>query len=595
MVPAPSALGAVLQEQAAVLRPMEDGARWHYRYRAFLGKGLELMEVGQRKASDGGLVEVMSQELPTRPLTAAVSVNAQGHVRASGSYRLTPAATPVAYDSFELRSPVRVNEQIVVLDQRIEQSGRDVDGDGKIDPADVAIWRTVVGNEPVTLTWLAEPMTAVRVDTTTVVRFQPSGGGAAQSTTTQVSTWYAPQVGIVREATAGSCCSFLLDNDRTLVGYAHGDAGIGYTPMFFAEDWPVPSADFAATLKLPAGLLLAEPRGLRLVDPYGRPMAFHAFPDVSLLGQTGGTTWAMRRVTVVTDGVRYDLHRLAADGKPEAAPYSSFDPLQLAPRSEEKQTPRFAWAEGSGVLWAYWFASRDVSGTGVGQRVAVVRRHDGQELVGGEIWIPLGSRGYADTLQAVAQPDGLLLSWRDGVDQHVARVAPDGRVSAAPVVDATTFMDGFTLFDDGTGPHALWWGYTTACSCNRTHGVRLDSNGAMLGVAYDVTSLLNASLPGLMDRSGGLNAQRMTGYKGNWVYAEPVHGVVYFDEQLQRYHLDVRLMKVGSGAPTSDMKATARMRIPDLRPMTAPIVFDKHSLILTTTDGLMIPVVIWHR
>jgi len=101
----------------------------------------------------------------------------------------------------ELRSPVRVNDQYTQYERADVPTGSDVDGDGKADTADVAVYSRVIGNESVGLPELARSVTAVKVETTALVRLKKSSNGATLPVRTLVQTqWYVAGVGVVRRS-----------------------------------------------------------------------------------------------------------------------------------------------------------------------------------------------------------------------------------------------------------------------------------------------------------------------------------------------------------------------------------------------------------
>lgn len=590
-VPAAGVLGATLHEQASLLRPMKDGARWLYRYQDFTGASPAQVEVKQTAGAAGVIRELTGQEADS---ALDLSVDAQGNVRFSASLQLSPTATPLKVDGIELRSPVRVNDLIVVLDRRIDQSGIDADRDGKIDPVDVAMWRVVVGNEAVTLPHRSEPLMAVRVDTTTVVRIVPTSGAAAQTSTQKLSSWYAPGLGLVREAEAGTA-GRPLDSDQTLLGFDGVDRGYGYTVTDTGLNWFMGRMPISSVLKLPAGVLLGVEGGLRLVDNFGRPKAMHLFDKGSLLVQTGSQAWVLGATPLGNDRTRYDLYRLDANGKPDATAYASFDPLDQVPLSIYIDRPRFAMSQGSPVFWVYWHDNRS---PGLTQDTAFVRRHNGSTWVGEPIQVPLGS-AFADWPAALALPDALLLTWVDrGSVQRTVRIGIDGSVSPQQLVNLAPSgaldAGSWSLFADGSGQWAFWWG-PTAGADNRPHGARLDANGRLAGTGTDAASLRAALLPSFQDLAGPLDPAQLGGFNGNWVYADVRFEPLYPDQTTPRNHLVARQIKPGGGAPSASMTTAATYHIPDVTMVGPPIVFDSHTLLLTGNGTVMAPVVIWHR
>ena len=99
--------------------------------------------------------------------------------------------------SVELRSPVQQNDQYIVFERNGFNFGEDVDGDGRSETADVAVFRRVVGLEDLNVRGVTFAGT-VRVDTMTRLRLIPTGGTAPATGEFIQSDWYAPGVGIVK-------------------------------------------------------------------------------------------------------------------------------------------------------------------------------------------------------------------------------------------------------------------------------------------------------------------------------------------------------------------------------------------------------------
>ena len=203
LVPAPGPLGAVLYADATVLRPLAAGSTWTYR-------GFDTASVGAtptvytdtvtQTTSGSGVAETNSNAFNQGSSPASTEYIQGGSVMSSATVQLTPNTAPMQLTAPELRSPVQQNDQYTVLEQHLADSGTDVDGDGKDDAADIAIYWVVQGVEDLALDSLPT-VHAVRVDLFLAVRYTLSSTGATTPTvvaSTQ-STWYAPGVGIVKQ------------------------------------------------------------------------------------------------------------------------------------------------------------------------------------------------------------------------------------------------------------------------------------------------------------------------------------------------------------------------------------------------------------
>jgi hypothetical protein len=195
LVPTAPALGATLFNDATVLRPLVAGASWQY-------AGI---------APDGGsYTNVITQTSASPGVTESGTNTFDGgpgsvHVAAVNGNIIQPDPIDANGDGIvdlanviELRSPVRVNDQIVAIDQRLSNMVPDVDGDGRAEALDLATYSRVIGTEEVDLNG-PPTQQAVRIDRITAARVVLSKDGQTLPTVTSTQTvWYAPSLGIVR-------------------------------------------------------------------------------------------------------------------------------------------------------------------------------------------------------------------------------------------------------------------------------------------------------------------------------------------------------------------------------------------------------------
>lgn len=613
LIPAAGAAGTVLRQQASVLRPLKAGSRWVYRRLDYTGATTEEVQVQQLAATTAGVVREVDSQDPDA--VSEARIDSDGHVRIATSLVLAPGAAPIAIDAPELRSPVRANEQFVIVDKRLAQSGIDSDRDGKADTVDIAIWRNVVGVQSVTLPNNTVPLDAVRVDTTTVLRITPSAGGAAVTTTHRLSTWYADGIGVIREAEAASNGARAWDTDETLLGYDGVTSGYGFVPNAATLDWAfeVPRA----ILKLTDGVLLSDLGGIRRLDPRGVSLGFYKFApnnqsaDVRALARLGTRNFAVNRYTDAPYGpYRYAIHDISAAGEPTQTSSISFDPFDLSSAvSVNSSDPRFAAFSGGKVLWVVF--ERAVPGkfpSDPDTSEFVVRRHNGNAWVGGETRLPVTDHLTSGSLSLQPMSDGLSLSWAafnaaSVTTQHSVRVDGDGLVAghARLVLPSASFgiEPFFTLIGDGDTAWALWNGPgAVSGSASVPHGLRLDAQAAAVGVGGDDASLRAATLAGLdgIATSPPVEQQLSAG-NGRWALASRNFGKAYPDDTLDRLWLDYRQLAPGAGAPSTEMTVVARYRIPDRSVVGTPIVFDTHTLLLTPSPlGTTIrATTVWHR
>jgi hypothetical protein len=195
LVPTAPVLGATLIDDATVLRPLVDGASWQYAGTA--PGSVAYTSAVTQAAAVSGVVETSSNTFND----GSSSV----HVTAINGSIVQPDPEDIDGDGIadlsnfiELRSPVRVNDQIVYFDKRIAGFVSDIDGDGRAEAFDLAAYSRVIGAEDVTLTGLPTQH-AVRVDHIIAGRVVLSKDGTVTPTVTSTqSIWYAPSRGIVR-------------------------------------------------------------------------------------------------------------------------------------------------------------------------------------------------------------------------------------------------------------------------------------------------------------------------------------------------------------------------------------------------------------
>ena len=195
LVPDAPALGATLAADATTLRPLVPGAVWQYAGTAPSGGTYD--NTITHTAASPGVTESGTNTFD--------SGEGSVHVVALNGQILQPDPQDADGDGVadisnfvELRSPVRVNDQIVAFDERIPGLVPDVDGDGQAEHFDLAIYSRVIGAEDVALEGLPTQH-AVRVDHIVIGRVVLSKDGTRlPSLSSTQSVWYAPSLGIVR-------------------------------------------------------------------------------------------------------------------------------------------------------------------------------------------------------------------------------------------------------------------------------------------------------------------------------------------------------------------------------------------------------------
>lgn len=194
LVPAAPTPGATLFSDAKVLRPMKAGARWEY---AGTADGAAYSNVVTQTSAAVGVTESGTNTLNMGSASVNVA-QVNGNIVQVDPVDFDGDGVPDISNLIELRSPVRQNEQFVVIDLRLPNALPDLDGDGRGEHLDIAVYNRVIGTEDVVLAGLPTQR-AVRVERTGLSRVVMSKDGQKLPTVTAIATtWYAPSVGIVR-------------------------------------------------------------------------------------------------------------------------------------------------------------------------------------------------------------------------------------------------------------------------------------------------------------------------------------------------------------------------------------------------------------
>jgi hypothetical protein len=604
-VPAAPTLGAVLYDQAAALRPLRAGARWSYRVADYTNGGRGIATVTQTAgATAGTFVEADSS---TGVNSSTISIDASGHVQMSTQLVLAAGAQPIAISGAELRTPVRANDQMVLFDQHVANSGIDADGDGRQDALALAIWRVVVGNESVSLPDLAGTMPALRVDTFVTARVTPSGGSAPQTATSQVSSWYAPGLGVVRTATAGTA-GRPLDGEELLLGYDGLTEGWGWMAKE-QPSWELGTVLDRPLMAIPLsdGVLVDGGVGFFRLDRNGRRLAYSNFsPNNTAPVRRGLVRYSGGVRTMAVEGERYVVWSIDESTGATGAGVT----VDLTENGRNVVSPDvlFYGDPGAPVMWARWERMYSLPGGGVSFEIVLRRLGDGG-MVGPEIRIPIDQT--STNVRTRPHSDGLIVTWLDyePTGDHTSRVVlvlNDGSVAAdrswvTPRSEGSDWPALNVLSHSSTA--WLVWGGPTATSAQAVvpHGLRLDAAANPVGMATDTTSLLAAGLNGL---TGAMASDgwwlRLSAVGNRWFAFARDFGQLFPDDPEQQTWIDYREFDVGSGAPSGSMQTRMALRIPAERELTIPpIVFSDRVLLLTedfSQSGLFIrPVVIWRR
>lgn len=230
-IPAAPTAGETLYADASVLRPLRDEALWAYQGVKISGASkTTYSSFRQVIASGGAFEERISSPIDKVSRVQKLQLSA-GSVQSNHDLGLTAASAPASV--VELRSPVRRDEQTVLVDVTGAALKDDLDKDNKTDLVDIGTYSRVIGDEDVSLPELGRTVRALRVDVTTTTRVTLSSRGQADAAQTVVeSTWYAAGIGIVRRTTTEAAATGVgaIETDERLQFWDGVDKGVGLVP-----------------------------------------------------------------------------------------------------------------------------------------------------------------------------------------------------------------------------------------------------------------------------------------------------------------------------------------------------------------------------
>jgi hypothetical protein len=608
LIPAAPAIGATLYPTASTLRPLRAGARWVYRTDdRTQGQFVETI-VSQTAAANGSVTEIDSSDPQA---TSELSVEAgSGTVNFSVSLELVPNWTPVIIAGPELRSPVRQGDQYNLIEQRFDNQPIDIDGDGKFDTVDVASYRRIIGNEPVTLPNRTQALTALRVDTVVTIRINPSTRSAPQVTSSGVSTWYASGIGVVRQVIASSDPSRSFDEESLLLGWDGITEGWGFvTQPAQLQSSVVPGSSSAwvpgalSALALPDGALIATASSLHRVDSRGKVQSIEAPPAgqyQGLMRLSAGNRW------LTGSWPNYQMYALSDSGATLGT--GALASFTLGSTDPETLVEYPLAMDGNPGADHFWIASqRTVSvpsaGTTANLLVLQVIGADGS-TDRPEIVIPVGSPQFIPGVRLAARASGVLATWTETTAStnnrvHYASITTDGQVEyhRSIAVFALDVVDGLRpLVDDGLG-WLVWRGPTLSGSGPVAHAVRVDSSGNLEGVAPDENGLRSAVVGPFSAEASASWPTGFTAANGGLFGAVSGYGLALPDEKYPARYVEYSALTVPAATPTASLPEVMHFRVPGTSISAAvppALVFADRVLLLTSdSSGRFAPTVIW--
>lgn len=488
LVPAAPSPGAALHADAAALRPVRDQARWVYRGLHLQGGSpTPYTNTVTQVAGGGGFVERSDNAFDAGADDSQPVVVAGGTVSQRVTLHTVDGAPLQSFELVELRSPVRVDDQVVMLDKHLTDSGIDYDGDKTNDAMDIAVWSRVIGDETVTLRDRGS-VAAVRVDFTITFRVQYSSDRRYSEVVRLLqSNWYAPGLGLVRTrvdvpAATGSTRDVI---EETLVSWDGIDQGLGATQALAAV---------APAGSVIAGSALPFPLAATVTD------GSHAVVMTMIPGQPSAVGVALSQLD--------SRGRVLASAVYRYADFAGVTGLASAPRLLKVGNElRLLFFADAGLV----MARLDITGQTLLDRAVV-------PLVSGTFGSPSGSDAY----RAVATGSGFAVAWLEyGVyDEVLGWQAPSwirwfdaAGVAQAPAQSLVPAVNPLAVYDwhlEASSTHVM----ATLAQAGAAGPHWLTRTYAASSAALDSAAL--APLP-----AGGVCPQPVSNYQGR---LQPVVG-----------------------------------------------------------------------
>lgn len=294
LVPQAPAIGKTLEVDAAVLVPQTAGSSWRFWGRQFSSSGSELAryESSYQLTTSGGEWKLSGSNPGNDGPDSIRYVLASGQLQQIQTVQFTPTQLPDEVRITLLRSPVREGDQVVAYNKRVEGVA-DLDGDGRPESLDVAIYTRVIGTEKIE-TALGEQLEAVRVETHVVERVIYSKTGQAGPVVDIVGVdWLARQLGwVARDQPSVSKDGQIRVGKERLVGAdlgAQGAFGNSGGPVTLTNPTTSPEqAGLALAMQQPSAVSDGD-RVLLIGTP---PVVDYSYrPLLTLLNSRGEVQW----------------------------------------------------------------------------------------------------------------------------------------------------------------------------------------------------------------------------------------------------------------------------------------------------------------
>lgn len=507
LVPPPPARVGNPVSDVSPLRPLRAGAVWTYRgrHQSYAGAPTTTYENVVRHADAGaGAVSESASNAFNDGLGTQLLRLTGGRIDATLSIDFTGSGSPADLVLPELQAPMYFGEQLTLLDRRFDDGGIDLDGDGRNDALDVAIFQRVVGPETLDLRNLPT-LASLRIDTVTRARFRLSRDGSTTDVAegTQ-STWYVAGVGIVRQRIdLPSPTSGREVAEEELVSWDGLTEGLGAKPVTEAvvpASSPVHPGETLGGLR--AAVSLAD-RAIVLTSLPGDPAGAG---DVLLgaLDKDGRVLQVRQRAAglgpmqLLADGNGFGLLSAPASGSDEPVlrwarydadlnPLGSEDgvALSLAAGLLGEGMESAQGTVGDGLVWVAWIRRYTTPSAAV-ERQLVVRAFDGQGqgVVPERMIATFAGLGTPRIYSLAANRARVIVVWSppptgaNGSDVRYAVADAPFEQFRAETLDAmfTGGLPRALAFTVGVG---MVWGQDLGAPSGRAAGVVLKADGTL--------------------------------------------------------------------------------------------------------------------
>jgi hypothetical protein len=604
IVPASPALGETLAADATPFRPLRAGAIWRYRGSSPVAY---TSDVSQTDSAAGTV------ESGTNPLNEGADTQV---VRASsGTITATVGGGDTALTFIELRSPIRQNDQYILLESFGVDLGVDFDGDKKNETADIAAYRRVIGVEDVVLPNLPAQR-AVRVDTVLLTRAYLSSSGQASDVieVSRQSTWYVSGIGVVRNRSVDHSSGTDVVTDELLTRWDGLTEGLGYldptTPTFPNDGSLIAGLSLPApygAVSLADHALVATPMpvlpmsvygvAMSVLDLRGRVVSTRIHTDLATPLSAGPVrmvqlgSGAGLITPLATDPLSLDLQLYAFDASGARVGSGAPIPIRLGAGLRGEQLDAFSQAiaapDGSRI-WIVW-TRRWVDDSAAFVRETLLRQFDtaGNPTTAA---FTVSSSGTASFVTTAAAPQSALLGWTvpGGTAWHYG-LAQNGGAALSEQPFASAFQPIPFVAPQGQRFGLLWSDAAAVRAVALDGSTLAPTLSAGTGLADQlVSSTWGGSLAGPV--SVQADAQRA-------VIATSVRSQFTPGDSEAPVHVIAELPWSAGPLASAPQAVT---RVPDMWPGTTPsgqslLLFTDRALLLSWNSSTLKVVPVWRR